>query len=249
MLTLQKNKKRKNINDLYPFKGNKVCIKSPMKKTTKIITLLITAISIGFIIYFAILCFKYNYLIENNYLIMLSSLWGFCATFFIGVIAFWQNKKYKQLSDEINDLALKPEIGLLDEKDTKDIEEDGFFGYKNQISGNITTKGIYDFLYGQILLPVIMSNLPIQNIEIQSVSLDNKVLAVTGTNCQSFYIPYTKFYISLFIDPDTPPGSVFTITLSYQNSCNWQYQKDIKLTWLGNGVADNIIFKPAIKKR
>lgn len=41
---------------------------------------------------------------------MISGLWSALATVVLGGIAFWQNKRYKELSDELNDRQDAPEF-------------------------------------------------------------------------------------------------------------------------------------------
>ena len=41
---------------------------------------------------------------------MLSALWGIIAAAIIGAVALWQNKRYKELSEQMMDLQYRPEL-------------------------------------------------------------------------------------------------------------------------------------------
>ena len=62
----------------------------------------------------AILSCVYDYIINGNFVAMLSGLWSAASTIALGLLAFYQNKKYKDLSDQyqktVDELALKPEV-------------------------------------------------------------------------------------------------------------------------------------------
>lgn len=49
---------------------------------------------------------------ESNTVSMISGLWSAVATFVVGVIAFWQTKKYKEQADHFEDLMNAPEFYL-----------------------------------------------------------------------------------------------------------------------------------------
>ena len=47
-----------------------------------------------------IVSFCYDYQINGNVLTILSAMWSAAATALLGGIAYWQNKRYKELSDK-----------------------------------------------------------------------------------------------------------------------------------------------------
>lgn len=61
--------------------------------------------------------FCYDYQINGNVLTILSAMWSAAATALLGGIAYWQNKRYKELSDKysqkIDSLMLTPECHLV----------------------------------------------------------------------------------------------------------------------------------------
>lgn len=61
--------------------------------------------------------FWYDYQINKNCLTMLTAMWSILATVILGGIAYWQNKRYKELSDKysqkIDCLMLTPECHLV----------------------------------------------------------------------------------------------------------------------------------------
>lgn len=64
-----------------------------------------------------IVSFCYDYQISGNVLTILSAIWSAAATAVLGGIAYWQNKRYKELSDKysqkIDSLMLTPECYLV----------------------------------------------------------------------------------------------------------------------------------------
>lgn len=64
-----------------------------------------------------IVSFCYDYQINGNVLTILSAMWSAAATALLGGIAYWQNKRYKELSDKysqkIDSLMLTPECHLV----------------------------------------------------------------------------------------------------------------------------------------
>ena len=71
---------------------------------------LVIVISVSIAIMFAILSLLYDYCKNKDCVTMIAGLWSAAATAAVGGIAYWQNKNYKLLSDQQNDLAFMPEL-------------------------------------------------------------------------------------------------------------------------------------------
>lgn len=71
-------------------------------------------LGIACVVFLAIKTIQYDISVNGNCATAISGLWSAAATLGIGLIAYWQNQRYKKLADEANDLAFKPEIFIPD---------------------------------------------------------------------------------------------------------------------------------------
>ncbi len=87
-------------------------------------TILVSALVILFIIFLAILSLLYDNKVNGNWVTMLAGFWSAIATVTLGFIAVWQNKRYKDLSDDAtkNTERVQQEIRDLTNKTVEAIE-------------------------------------------------------------------------------------------------------------------------------
>ncbi len=113
----------------------------------------------------AVLCVIRASAWEANTVSMISGLWSAVATFAVGYIAFYQNKKYKELADKLDIRQNAPEFYI----PTVNINE-------NQEITKISANGDYPKGLSNHGNPVVLSTLdkPVIRLEIDSIMINDE---------------------------------------------------------------------------
>ena len=171
----------------------------------------------------AVISLLYDYHIHGDCVTVISGLWSAVATAAIGGIAYWQNKRYKQLADEANDAMQMPEIyrstSYADEHSA--IHEQ----YRAHVKGFVDLNS--DYKWSQIIHLFFVRG-PILNLRIKSIESDSIVLSCLGTETISMRDEATPFNLSFEVPTDwLKSGSVITVALIYENIYAVQYEKKL----------------------
>lgn len=159
---------------------------------------------------------------EPNTVSMISGLWSAVATFMVGVIAYWQTKKYKEQADRIEDRMNAPEFYL-----------PSFLGeYEHGIKtggNNITVCGESDRgLQGKRTFKFMSYDKPIIQLKPIEVRIDEEVEQITIKPESGIDInyPHDAFFIGLCDFKNRANGlHEIEITMAFQNIYGAQYQK------------------------
>lgn len=161
-------------------------------------------------------------------------LLGAYATILLGLIAFYQNKRYKELADEMNDRTYMPEIykpSSITEsfesavKDSKNIVRFG-------VDSKEETKQLDCSSFGVL-------NSPIIDLSVKSVSNSKKTLQLVGRK-MSLYNKDVGFCVFLMLPLDfIEPNYEYFVTFEYENIYGTKYEKGASFTLNGYGNPAN----------
>ena len=197
-----------------------------------------TVISTGLVVASLI----YDFHTNGNCVTIISGLWSAVATAAIGGIAYWQNKRYKQLTDEANDAMQMPDIY----RSTSYADEHYavFEQYRAHIKGYIDMNSGYRWSQ---LIHLFFVRGPILNLYIKSIECNSDVLQCISTETISMRDEATPFNLSFEVPSDwLKRDNVITVTLRYENIYNVQYEKNLKITLYPEDLAiDTIAFEKA----
>ena len=184
----------------------------------------------------------YDYHIHGDCVTVISGLWSAVATAAIGGIAYWQNKRYKQLADEANDAMHMPEIyrstsyadeyNKVFEKYRAHVK-----GYVDKNSGNKWSQIIHLFFVRG----------PILNLHVKSIESNSNVLPCIGSETISMRDETTPFNLSFEVPTEWQiKDNVITLILRYENIYGIQYEKQLKISLYPEDLSvDNISFEKA----
>ena len=167
----------------------------------------------------------YDYCCNQNCVTIISGLWSALATAAIGGVAYWQNKCYKQLTDEANDAMQMPEIY----RSTSYADEHSavFEQYRAHVKGIIDRNTGYK--WSQIIHLFFVRG-PILNLYIKSIQCKSEILTCIDVESVSMRDEATPFNLSFEVPIDwLKPDNVITVTLVYENIYAVQYEKEIKI--------------------
>ena len=172
----------------------------------------------------AILCCVFAHALNPNFVSMLSGLWSGIATVALGAIAYWQNKRYKEMSDRLDERQNAPEFFI----STPVTDEEGFgSSIRNSIEVHGTNErgirtGITDSLRFSSL------DKPILHLRPTRIIIEGKEqpLCVCGEDEINVYKPYSPFRIIFEnIDCDITGRAKAEIVFEYENIYAMKYQK------------------------
>ena len=163
---------------------------------------------------------------NGNFVSMLSGLWSAAATVVLGVVAFMQNSRYKELSDKMDIRQNAPEFFV----QTPRIDLAGY------ATASVTLNLITAFgcdrngigLSEVISFRFMSLDKPILHLKPISISIDGKKqdLTVDGNNEINVYKPYSHFGIDLKEIKISGEGShSAVVTIQYENIYGVKYEK------------------------
>lgn len=174
----------------------------------------------------AILCCVFAHAWNPNFVSMLSGLWSGIATVALGAIAYWQNKRYKEMSDRLDERQNAPEFFI----STPVTDEEGFgSSIRNYIEVYGTKRNepclragrIEQFLFSSLDKPIL--HLRPTRIIIEG---REQPLCVSGEDEINVYKPYSPFRIIFEdIDCDITGKAKAEIVFEYENIYAMKYQK------------------------
>ena len=148
---------------------------------------------------------------------MIAGLWSAAATAAVGGIAYWQNKNYKQLADQQNDMALMPDLYV-----STAFEDSLSNSLFSRVRGAID--GIETITCTPIKLWILKS--PIIDLKVVEIRHQQEHWACYGNEGQSFRDESRP--IGLIVDipkKSVPSRDQFTAILQYENIYGTKYQK------------------------
>lgn len=158
------------------------------------------------------------------------------ATGLLGVVAFWQNKRYKELADEFNERAYMPELYKVNTVGEtlhamSKSAYNSFFYIATEIEETATTIDCGQFM---------VMNSPILNIGVESLMCAGKSLLFLEQQ-HSLYATDAAFSLFLKIAPDFVKHQVpIKVTFHYRNMYGAQYTKIATFTLKeGTNIASN----------
>lgn len=191
------------------------------KKTKKIITGLCGAI-IGFL---AAISLWYDWKENGNCVTVISGLWSAAATAVLGGIAYWQNKKYKQLADQQNDVAFMPDLCISTALMDKAFDFASAWVYS--VQGCIND--IKTILCNPIKLWLLKG--PIINLKVTKICHENECWECSKNSEMSFANESKPIYLFLYIpEKYALEGNRFVAALEYENVYGTKYKKEIVFT-------------------
>ena len=169
------------------------------------------------------------------------------ATVVLGCIAVWQNKRYKELSDNMTDLMIMPDFFSPKAK-----------GEQRKISGD-QSYNQFEFALADDKsdFPMISSgmlvliNPPIINLKILKIKCSDKTISYNQDDGKSLFLPNTEgFSIKLQIPTEfTVVDNKYEITFEYENAYGNHYIKSGTFSINANATnLDNINFSKARRK-
>ena len=223
-----------------------------MKKDKHTKETVILSIFISILIISAVLSIVFANKISANMMSAISGSIGVLATTVLGVIALWQNKRYKDLSDEkdaqIEQLTLTPECRLLSAKQTPSDNN-----YQIASSDKFAARKFYYLNFASL-------NLPMVDITVHKIVYYDKNKNDTRVELKHNQIlfNYPKFSVlqscsgfgiqicapDLFCLCDT----VCEITLQYRNIYDTVYEKTFCFERKANQLNAKIILQERAKK-
>ena len=165
-----------------------------------------------------ILCHRW----DSNLVSMISGLWSALATVVLGGIAFWQNKRYKELSDELNDRQDAPEFFVSSPATSGEKwQSDLVFSATGTKSGGIQTDTNCILWFSSIDKPLLHLSPVSINIEGE---IDN--LSLQGRSEINVYKPYQVFGLELRdVNFDFEGKQEAKIYFEYENIYGIRYSK------------------------
>lgn len=190
-----------------------------MNKNTKRI---MVGIAGAMIILLAVASLWYDWKENGNCVTMIAGLWSAAATAILGGIAYWQNKKYKQLADQQNDLAFMPDFFI----------SDSFTDMALKANANLffVVRGVIDDIEtcrcGSIMLFFIKG--PVLNLKVTEIWRGEKYWKCSENGKKTFRDESKP----ISLDVDIPKkyaqeDSSFTAVLEYENVYGTKYRKKI----------------------
>ncbi len=151
------------------------------------------------------------------------------ATVFLGLIAFWQSKKYKELSDEFNDKIYMPELFKADTLGEK-LNGLGKAVY-NSFTYNANMSNICNTETVKIDCGIFMVlKAPIIDVCVENISYKNNNLHFIDEK-RSIYTPDTAFHLFIIAPADFVKNDTsFSIVFKYKNIFDIEYEKRASFT-------------------
>lgn len=193
-------------------------------------------------IFLAIVTIQYDIQVNGNCSTALSGLWSAAATLGIGLIAFWQNKRYKKLADEANDLAFKPEIYIPDSVIDQNRAINGcFFSTMKAVIPSVECVTLHKIVFQGIRLPIIQ--LMVIGIECNNIYFGCNSEARTITDNSPYFGICFDIPKSILIEKTSCIAEV-----QYKNIYGTVYKKKICFTaYSGNKTPQDIRLKKAMR--
>lgn len=182
-------------------------------------------IAITITVILAIKTVLYDIQTNGNAVTSLSGIWSAFATIVLGGIAYWQNKRYKQLADEANDMAFMPELYIPTAlMDTISSQKQGIF---NKITANFS-KTIPSMRF-TIHLQAIRT--PMINLKVDSFTCENKEYQYSEKTELTLSEKSSNIDVVFSVPQECcNPGKQGSVKLYYENIYGTKYCKSIEFT-------------------
>lgn len=167
----------------------------------------------------------YDYHCTGNCVTMLAGLWSAVATAVLGGVAYWQNKKYKQLADQQNDLAFMPDLYI------STALTDAVSG--SAFSSLSKVRGIIDGIETCTCAPIKLWFLkgPIINLKVTEIQHGEESWVCTERAGMTFRDESVPFPLVVDIPTNFDQrDNLFVAVLKYENIYGTIYQKEIRFT-------------------
>lgn len=172
----------------------------------------------------AIVCCVFAHSWNSNFVSMLSGLWSAVATVVLGLVAFKQNCRYKELSDKMDIRQNAPEFFV----QTPSVDQEGFGRCNPNIMFACESSCIGKQLSGHYAFRFITLDKPVLHLKPISISID-------GTNQEhiqrnnieiNVYKPYSYFGFGLRgINLNVQGRHPTVVTIQYENIYGIKYEK------------------------
>ena len=190
------------------------------KELNKIIGAIIFLLVISFV------CIVFANCMTANSASILGGVLSALATVFLGVIAFWQNKRYKELSDEMNDTMLMPEV--YQSTEFSDELQAPLEQYRPHVKGFIDMNSDYKWTS---LIHLNFLRGPIINLYAKRIQSGSEELSFISSQKISMRDETVPFNLSFEVPAAwIGLGNPVTVTLAYENIYGTQYEKDLCIT-------------------
>lgn len=193
----------------------------------------------------AVASLVYDYCSNGNCVTTISGLWSALATIAVGLIAFWQSRRYKELSDETNEAMIMPEV--YQTTAFSDEFQAPFEEYRAYVKGEFD-KAENCMVSKPIHLSFVRG--PIINITVKDIGNSSKVLSYSQTSTVSLRDETIPFNLVLSVPEEwmADGKAKLTATLSYENIYGIKYEKRIRVSLcLPDLAADSIEFEKAVR--
>lgn len=210
-----------------------------MKKRDRFFLSVIIAISLLLIA--SALCIVLANRMSANTASIVGGVLSAVATALLGIIAFWQNKKYKELSDELNERAFLPELYKAETIGEK-LQGEVRAAYNHLVFSVDPKDELVDVDCGNFLV----LKPPILDITVKSISYKGKTMTLYGDR-RSLLSENAAFNLLLKIPVKYQnEGGTFEIILMYENIYRTRYEKTLKFNLSpGASMATGWIFIPS----
>lgn len=171
---------------------------------------------------------------------MIGGLWSALATAALGGIAFWQNKKYKQMADLLDMRQNAPEF-IITSLRSIDKEASNIKIQILKASGEHENGVTLEISIANPFFVFVSLDKPMLNLSIEKVIIDNTIQKIDqwSINKLSFYSPQNYFVFKLLdCFPKDHSEHELCIVFQYENIYGVKYEKKFisKFTVFDNGI-------------
>lgn len=208
-----------------------------MKKRIVVITIVI--LILGVLVFFSL---AYDHQNNGNCATTISGLWSAAATLVVGLIAYWQSKKYKKISDDTTDAMLMPDLYQ------STAYSDEFAAPFEHVRAFV--KGRLDFTAGyKVSKPIHLSFVkgPILNLTVKEIRNKTEVMTFVPGDVVSLRDEAIPFNLVLEVPEKWLEDRVqLSVILTYENIYGTKYEKTIHLSFSPDDMTvDAISFEKA----
>jgi len=162
------------------------------------------------------------------------------ATVSLGLIAVWQNKRYKEQGEiynkQILDLTIKPELYV---NETRGITQSQVLQQNDCIYYFIASGNkIYEFIINNLTLPVVKFNIDsLKLIDLGNDKFINAKYQIGLNTLSTIFYKDDAFVIKFNLNEDYCDKKIrLVFTLTFQNTYNMNYRKIIEITKDGDSL-------------
>ena len=209
-----------------------------MKK--KIIFCTIAVLVIVALVFYSL---AYDHRNNGNYATTISGLWSAVATLAVGLIAYWQSKKYQNNSDDTIDAMLMPD--LYQSTAFSDEYQAPFEQYRAFVQGRLDFTEAEGYKVSQ---PIHLSFVkgPILNLTVKEIRNKTEGVAFVPENTISLRDEAIPFNLVIQVPEKwLKDRAELSVILNYENIYGAKFEKTIRLSFNPDMTVDSISFEKA----